>query len=533
MIGGVTTIDPVPVASDVAAWLAGGAAWLSLRGLVVVGTAAAAIPLAAMPVDGAAWLTAAWYPGLALVVRRLKRRAESGPPVLEPIGAPRAYRQLSPKRPRSHPPSPGPPGRDGWPSGRPRGLLATAVTGPDGRLHLTVLDIGQGDTILIEAPDGATALVDGGADPDLTLRRMGEALPFHHRRIDVVVLTHPHQDHLGGLEEVFRRYEVGLFVDGARPAETEPHRALLAAAAGEPGARVVAARAGELIRVGKVTLEVLFPDALDVAAPLAEGDVNNGSIVLLVRYGAFKALLTGDAEAPVEALLEAREMPGPVDVLKVGHHGSYSGTTPDFVAATRPAVAVVSAGVDNSYGHPHRSTLDALAQVPGVVYSHRPRRQCRSRDRWGLVLGRRQPRRGRPAAGAIGSAGERNGPAGPRRRRLPDRPSGRRLRRSCRRDRNRGAHPGANAGTNRSSNGRGSRPRRWDCSEPIAWSSASRCGPPERRARRRDRLVGIVEALPDGAALALAELRPSRDVGRPPAFSAGSKRRCGAPVATS
>ncbi len=244
--------------------------------------------------------------------------------------------------------------------------VATAGTGPDGRLHLTVLDIGQGDAILIEAPDGSTALVDGGVDPDLTLRRIGQALPFHRRRLDVVILTHPHQDHLGGLQEVLRRYEVGLFVDGGRPAETVPHRLLLEAVRREPGARMLDAEAGGLIRVGSVALEILFPTAADAAGPLPEGDVNNASVVILLRYGAFDALLTGDAEAPVESLLAERDLLRPVEVLKVGHHGSDSSSTAAFLAATRPAVAIISAGLDNEYGHPHRSTLDNLAAVPGL-----------------------------------------------------------------------------------------------------------------------------------------------------------------------
>ncbi|HET9498463.1 MAG TPA: ComEC/Rec2 family competence protein, partial [Candidatus Limnocylindria bacterium] len=366
-IGGLAVAVPAPPVADVATWLAGGAAWLPLRGLIAAGTAAAALPLAAIPLAGAPWFTAAWYPGLALVVHRLNRRTDRAPPVLEPMEAAAGLRHALPEVAAFAPTL-------AW-IARPRRIaigavlavvLATAMSGSDGRLHVTVLDIGQGDAILIEAPGGATALVDGGPDPDLTLRQLGQSLPFHRRRIDVLVLTHPHQDHLGGLGEVLRRYDVGLVVDGGRPVETDPHRALLAAAAREPGARVVAARAGELIRLGEVTLEVVFPDALDVAAPLPEGDVNNGSVVLLVRYGAFEALLTGDAEAPVEALLEAREKLGPVEVLKVAHHGSDSGTTAAFLEATRPIVAVVSAGADNSYGHPHRSTLDALAQVPGL-----------------------------------------------------------------------------------------------------------------------------------------------------------------------
>jgi competence protein ComEC len=372
VVGGLAAAMPVPGISDAAAWLAGGAAWLPLRALITAGIAAAELPLAALPVTGGPWLTLAWYPLLGLAARRLSRRSDTGLPTASPLEVA---------------------GRPGLPQvalpeaaafataltwvGRPRraaaGLalvltVATVLTGPDGRLHLTVLDIGQGDAILIETPDGSTALVDAGVDPDLTLRRIGQALPFHERQIEVVILTHPHQDHLGGLGEVLRRYEVGLFVDGGRALHGEPHHHVLAAAQHEPGARVTAARAGQVIPLGRgVELEILFPAADDIARPLPDGDINNASVVALLRYGRFRALLTGDAEAPIEALLADRGLLSLVDVLKVGHHGSDSGTTDAFLAVIQPSVAVISAGVDNQYGHPHRSTLENLERVPGLT----------------------------------------------------------------------------------------------------------------------------------------------------------------------
>ncbi len=93
-------------------------------------------------------------------------------------------------------------------------LVITVASRPDGRMHLTVLDIGQGDAILVEAPSGATMLVDGGPDPELTLRRLGANLPFFARRIDLLVLTHPHQDHVAGLVDVLDRFHVGAVLHG-------------------------------------------------------------------------------------------------------------------------------------------------------------------------------------------------------------------------------------------------------------------------------------------------------------------------------
>jgi competence protein ComEC len=372
VVGGLAAAVPLPGISDAAAWFAGGAAWLPLRALIAAGTAAAELPLAALPVTGGPWLTLAWYPLLGLAARRLSRRSDPGPPMASPLevaGRPGVPQVVLPEAAAFATALT-------W-VGRPRraaaGLVlvltvATVLTGPDGRLHLTVLDIGQGDAILIETPDGTTALIDAGVDPDLTLRRIGQALAFHEREIEVVILTHPHQDHLGGLGEVLRRYEVGLFVDGGRPLHGEPHHQVLTAAQREPGARVTAARAGEVIPLGHgAELEILFPAADDIARALPDGDINNASVVALLRYGRFSALLTGDAEAPIEALLADRGRLGPVDVLKVGHHGSDSGTTDAFLAVVQPSVAVISAGLDNQYGHPHRSTLENLEQVPGLT----------------------------------------------------------------------------------------------------------------------------------------------------------------------
>ncbi len=368
-VGALSSVLPVPgVVADVARWLAGGAAWLPLRGLIVAGIASAGLPLAALPATGGPWLTVAWYPLLGMAVRRLTRVPAAEPPTAKPletgdhhgapaIGLPEAAAFAT---------------AFGW-AARPRraaiGLvlvvaIATFLTGPDGRLHLTVLDVGQAEAILIEGPDGQVAIVDGGEDPDLTLRGIGQALPFHERRIEVVILTHPHQDHLGGLGEVLRRFQVSRYVDGGAEPNGEPHQRLRESAAREPDGQVSPARAGQVIPLGRgAELEILHPSAADVARFGPDDNVHDLMVVALLRYGRFTALLTGDAEASVEALMAERELLRPVDVLKVGHHGSDTSTTDAFLAVLQPTVALISVGAGNDYGHPHRSTLDNLAEA--------------------------------------------------------------------------------------------------------------------------------------------------------------------------
>jgi len=372
-VGMVAGAVPVPPLTDAAGWLAGGAAWLGLRAMIATGTAVASIPFASLPVSMPAALALGWYPALAIAWRirhRTPRASASEPVGLEGPGIGRRLRRavgralgvvMAPARIAAHAVA------------TPRRSLCaliivlgvtTLATLPDGRLHLVMLDIGQGDAVLVVAPSGAAMLIDGGPDPDVTLRRLGSALPWWRRSIDIVLLTHPHQDHVGGLPEVLRRFRVGTVLDGGRAYSNPAYAQLLALAAVKPGATYQLARAGARVRLdAHTTLTLLYPSETDAAGPLPAGDINNASVVGLLRFGRFGALLTGDAEAPVEALLAERDALTRVDVLKVGHHGSRSGTTPAFVAALHPTVGLISVGADNEYGHPSPDTLRVLADA--------------------------------------------------------------------------------------------------------------------------------------------------------------------------
>jgi competence protein ComEC len=345
----------LPLIGDLLAWAAGGAAWLYLRLMVLSGQAAAAVPMASLDLAAPAWLAAVWYPGLFLARGRIGAQPADKPTADAALVAGGFVTRIA----------------------RPVPLavatlatlaVLTFLTRPDGRLHLMVLDIGQGDAILIVAPSGETVLIDGGPDPDLTMRRLGERLPFWQRRLDVVVLTHPHEDHVAGLVPALQRFAVGTVLEPGRAYENPAYPRFVALARQEPGATFRHARAGDIVPLGGTArLVVLYPTADDAAAPLLDGDINNASVVLLLESRGFRALLTGDAEAPVESQLLARGQLGPVDVLKVGHHGSESSTTQELLAVVQPRIAIISCGTDNEYGHPHAITLEHLAAVPGIT----------------------------------------------------------------------------------------------------------------------------------------------------------------------
>ena len=248
-------------------------------------------------------------------------------------------------------------------------LWAVVVQQPDRRLHLRVLDVGQGDALLLTTPAGHTILVDGGPDAGRTLGHLGHYLPFWQRRIDLLVLTHPHEDHLGGLVEVPARYEIGQVLETPYTLTNPLETAWL----GELQTQRVPTTAA----VRGMTVEVEPELALHVLAPdrdLLRGthsDINNSSVVLRLVYQQVSMLLAGDIESESGArLLAEASATAPLDatVLKVPHHGSASGLSDPLLAAIHPQLALVSVGADNPYGHPAPATLAALATAHTPVY---------------------------------------------------------------------------------------------------------------------------------------------------------------------
>ena len=230
-------------------------------------------------------------------------------------------------------------------------LWMGALSAPDGKLHVTFLDVGQGDATLIVTPSGRQVLVDGGPDPRVVMQGLGARLPFWDRRLDVIALTHPHGDHLSGLLGVLDRYDADLFLHRrADYPSAEYARWEQALAEREGRSTLLEAQRGYRIDLGDgVVLEVLHPGPVTI-----EGETNNNSLVLRLSYGKVVFLLTGDIETPVESALVARGAPLDATVLKVGHHGSTTSSSAPFLEAVSPSLAVVSVGEGNRFGHPDK-----------------------------------------------------------------------------------------------------------------------------------------------------------------------------------
>lgn len=233
-----------------------------------------------------------------------------------------------------------------------------ALPARHGQLQVHFIDVGQGDSILIQTPGGTTALIDGGYNN-------GQALAYLRAqriaRIDVLIASHPHADHIGGLVEVLHALPVGVVWTSGATHTTGIFEQFLDAI-DQAKVPYREARTGDTIRLGELELAVLRSDP-DAA------ELNDSSLVLRLEHGAVSFLFTGDAEQLSEtALLRTSRAQLAATVLKVGHHGSSTSSSPDFLAAVAPEVAIYSAGIDNEYGHPHPQTIQALDAVRARVY---------------------------------------------------------------------------------------------------------------------------------------------------------------------
>lgn len=237
---------------------------------------------------------------------------------------------------------------------------------PSDILKVYFLDIGQGDAIFIDSPTHGRVLIDGGPNRKV-LSELGKILPFADKRIDVVVETHPDKDHIGGLPEVVSRYKVGMFIEpGVESGNTIDDE--LKKRMEQKKIPKLLARRGMVVNLGDgAKLQILFPlPGQDVS----NWETNRASIVARLVYGDKSFLLTGDSPIPIEdVLINLNSKILDSDVLKAGHHGSRTSTSLPYAQAVSPEYAVISAGKDNTYGHPHKEVLDILKSVGAQIVS--------------------------------------------------------------------------------------------------------------------------------------------------------------------
>lgn len=229
--------------------------------------------------------------------------------------------------------------------------------GPLPQLQVHFIDVGQGDAILLDL-DETEVLIDGGdRSPSVTVYLQD----YVDGTLEVMIATHPHADHIGGLIAVLDAFDVEeIWLNG--DTSTSNIYADFMDRVGVEGAEVKEATRGDTIVVDGLNFNVLHP-----VEPLFD-DTNNNSIVLMLSYGDIDFLFTGDAEAEAEASIIATGVPADIEILKVGHHGSRSSSSQAFLNIVQPEVAIYMAGVGNRYGHPHAETISALKNIGAEVY---------------------------------------------------------------------------------------------------------------------------------------------------------------------
>lgn len=235
---------------------------------------------------------------------------------------------------------------------------------PDGKLHLFFLDIGQGDSALIVTPKGKQIMIDGG--PDLsTLEQIGDRMSYFDRSLDLLILTHPHLDHLASFPAVLNRYDVDTFLLAGTNASNGRYKAILRDLAdGKP--KSMLAEPGTSLNLGEgISLDILWPPKSWYGKNVT--NENNASVTLKLHYRGHTALFTGDDELPVEQALLALHINLKADILKVGHHGSDTSSSEKFLQAVDPDLAIISVGEGNLFHHPKQSVLDRLDRL-GIPY---------------------------------------------------------------------------------------------------------------------------------------------------------------------
>jgi len=248
-------------------------------------------------------------------------------------------------------------------------VWSVALTMPDDKLHVSFLDVGQGDAVLIQTPNGQYILIDGGPDPQRINLELSERLPFWDRTIDLVVCTQPHADHITGLVEVLQRYKVKQALDPGVSYDSAIYQEWFRLIE-DKEIECEIARSGHEIDLGNgVKMEVLNPPE-----SLWEGtddDVDNNGVVLRLSWDNVSFLFTADIRKDLEFELIGQRANLRSTVLKIAHHGSDTSTSQHFLAVVNPEVAVICVGADNPFGHPSPEVLERLTDRLGEDHVYR------------------------------------------------------------------------------------------------------------------------------------------------------------------
>lgn len=240
---------------------------------------------------------------------------------------------------------------------------------PDNYLHAYFLNVGQGDSEYVRTMNNYDVLIDGGPDKSV-LSQLGEIMPFWDKKIDLVILTHPHSDHVSGLIEVLKRYEVGEIITtdaAASSAEYNEWNKIIK----DKNIPTKIAKCNEEKNIDEKT-KMFFLWPCESFKDQKIDNLNNTSIVFKLTYVKFSVLFTGDAQEEVQkelvnSNLTLKQLDN-INILKVAHHGSSNGSLESFLKIINPDVAVISVGKDNKYGHPAQSTLDKLKNIGAEIF---------------------------------------------------------------------------------------------------------------------------------------------------------------------
>jgi competence protein ComEC len=234
-------------------------------------------------------------------------------------------------------------------------ILFCLVSG-DKRTEIDFLDVGQGDSSLIKLPNDEVILIDGGPD-NLVLKRLGENLPFYKRRLDLIILSHPHDDHIMGLLEIIKRYEVGVIIYVGEENNPEILTLFLQKAKDRNIKLIDLKNEINIDYSPECFLHLLNPESLNIK------EDDNNSIVAKLNCGSLSAIFSGDNNSAVEAALLKTQYDWSAKILKASHHGSKTANSEAFLQAVKPGLLAVSAGVDNRFGHPNQEVLERAKRL--------------------------------------------------------------------------------------------------------------------------------------------------------------------------